>query len=86
MISEERLKEAARRCEEHILNCLPDPSECEATFSPRFERKMKRFFFKINKPLLFWISGIIAPLLLILLLAVCGVFVFNVAVRASVFG
>ena len=49
MISEERLKEAARRCEEHMLNCLPDPSECEATFSPRFERKMKRFFFKINK-------------------------------------
>lgn len=86
MIPEERLKEAAKRAEEHMLNCLPDPSECEATFSPRFERKMKRFFFKINKPLLFWISRIIAPLLLILLLAVCGVFVFNVAVRASVFG
>ena len=86
MISEERLKEAARRCEEHMLNCLPDPSECKATFSPRFEQKMKRLFFKINQPLLFWISGIIASLLLILLLAVCGVFVFNVAVRASVFG
>ena len=44
MISEERLKEAARRCEEHMLNCLPDPSECKATFSPRFEQKMKRLF------------------------------------------
>ena len=85
MISEERLKEAARRCEEHMLNCLPDPSECEATFSPRFEQKMKRLFFKINQPLLFWISGIIAPLFLILLLAVCGVLVFNATVRASVF-
>ncbi len=67
MISEERLKEAARRCEEHMLNCLPDPSECEATFSPRFEGKMKRLFFKINHPLIFRISRIISPLLLTLL-------------------
>ncbi|MDE6993717.1 MAG: hypothetical protein K2P41_04730 [Lachnospiraceae bacterium] len=67
MISEERLKEAARRCEEHMLNYLPDPSECEATFSPRFEGKMKRLFFKINHPLIFRISRIISPLLLTLL-------------------
>lgn len=67
MISEERLKEAARRCEEHMLNCLPDPSECKATFSPRFEQKMKRLFFKINHPLIFWIPRVVATLLLTLL-------------------
>lgn len=67
MIPEERLKAAARRTEEHILSCLPDPNESEAAFSPRFERKMKRLFFKINHPLIFWIPRVVATLLLTLL-------------------
>lgn len=50
MISEERLREAARKCEDHMLSCLPEPSECEATFSPRFEQKMEELFLKMGIP------------------------------------
>ncbi len=34
MISDERLREAARQAEEYILASLPEPEDCEATFSP----------------------------------------------------
>lgn len=65
MISEERLSAAAKACGYHILSYLPEPSECKAAFSPRFERKMKKLFFKINHPIQYWMQRSIVVLLLI---------------------
>ena len=42
MISDERLREAARQAEKKLLAGLPEPEDCEATFSPEFKRKMKK--------------------------------------------
>ena len=41
MISDERLREAARQAEKDLLASLPKPEDCEATFSPEFKQKMK---------------------------------------------
>jgi len=41
MISDERLRKAAQKAEESLLASLPDPEDCEASFSPEFERKMR---------------------------------------------
>ena len=40
MISDERLREAVRQAEEYLLASLPEPEDCEATFSPEFNSKM----------------------------------------------
>lgn len=42
MISEERLRLAAQEAGRAIADSLPEPEDCEAEFSPSFERKMKK--------------------------------------------
>ena len=48
MISDERLREAARQAEKNLLASLPEPKDCEATFSPEFKRKMKKLVRRTN--------------------------------------
>lgn len=48
MISDERLREAARQAEKNLLASLPEPEDCEATFSPEFKRKMKKLVRRTN--------------------------------------
>ena len=40
LISDERLRDAARQAEEYLLASLPEPEDREATFSPEFNIKM----------------------------------------------
>lgn len=51
MISDERLREAARQAEKNLLASLPEPEGCEAIFSPEFKRKMKKLVRHINHPI-----------------------------------
>lgn len=86
MISEEELSVAARAYEQYMISCLPEPDECEAVFSSRFERRMKRLIFQTDHPFHFWLQKSAASLLLIVLLGGCGLFAFNTNVRASFLG
>ena len=42
MISEERLRTAARAVSQAMIDSLPEPEDCHHDFSPEFERKMKK--------------------------------------------
>ena len=39
MISEERLRTAARAVSQAMIDSLPEPEDCHHDFSPEFERK-----------------------------------------------
>ena len=41
VLSDERIREAAKKVEEAYLAALPEPEDCEAVFSPEFEQKME---------------------------------------------
>ncbi len=51
MISDKRLREAARQAEKNLLAVLPEPEDCEATFSPEFKRKMKKLIRCTDHPI-----------------------------------
>lgn len=83
MISDERLREAARKVEESMLANLPEPEECEATFSPKFERKMEKLLRRIDHPIRKRIMKAVACLLLVFLVGGGGVLTFSVEARAA---
>ena len=51
MISDKRLREAARQAEKNLLASLPEPEDCEATFSPEFKQKMKKLVCRTDYPI-----------------------------------
>ena len=51
MIFDERLREAARQAEKKLLASLPEPEDCEATFSPEFKQKMKKLVCRTDHPI-----------------------------------
>ena len=63
MISEKELREAARRYEKALLADLPEPEDCPATFSPAFERKMKKLILRTDHPVRFWTLRLLPVLL-----------------------
>ena len=66
MISDKELREAARRYEKARLRALPEPEDCEATFSPDFERKMKKLIFRTDHPVRYWLPWLLGLLLALL--------------------
>ena len=48
MISEERLRLAAQEAGRAIAASLPEPEDCQAEFSPSFERKMKKLIWRAD--------------------------------------
>lgn len=83
MISDERLREAARKVEESMLASLPEPEECEATFSPEFERKMEKLIHRTDHPVRHRIMKAVACFLLVVLLGGGSVLTFSVEARAA---
>lgn len=83
MISDERLREAARKVEESMLASLPEPEECEATFSPEFERKMERLLRRADHPIRKRIMKAVACFLLAVLVGGGSVLTFSVEARAA---
>ena len=86
MISDERLREAARKVEESMLASLPEPEECEATFSPEFERKMKKLIRRTDHPIRHRIIKAVACFLLVVLVGGGSVLTFSVEARAAFIG
>ena len=83
MISDERLREAARKVEESMLASLPEPEECEATFSPEFERKMEKLLHRADHPIRKRIMKAVACFLLAVLVGGGSVLTFSVEARAA---
>lgn len=71
MISEQDLRDAARRLEKAALDALPEPKDCPAQFSKPFERKMKRLIFRTDHPVLCLLLRLLPVLLVLLLLRCC---------------
>lgn len=86
MISEKELQAAARKCEKAMMDSLPDPDECDAVFSPKFERRMKKLILQTDHPFRYWIQKSVACFLLIVLLGGGGLITFSTEVRAAFFG
>lgn len=63
MISDKELREAARQYEQALLRALPEPEDCEAAFSPDFERKMKKLIFRVDHPIRYWLRRLLPVLL-----------------------
>ena len=83
MISDERLREAARKAEESLLASLPEPEECEATFSPEFERKMEKLIRRTKHPIRHRIMKAVACFLLVILVGGSSVLTFSMEARAA---
>ena len=77
MISDERLREAARQAEENLLASLPKPEECEATFSPEYKRKMKKLARRTDHPVIYWVQKAVACILLTILIGGGSVLAFS---------
>ncbi len=86
MISHERLCEAAQQAEKALLASLPDPEECKATFSPGFERKMKKLVKRTDHPIAYWVQKSVASFLLIVLLGGGSVLALSTEARAAFVG
>lgn len=86
MISDERLREAARKAEESLLASLPEPEECEATFSPEFERKMEKLIHRAKHPIRHRILKAVACFLLVILVGGGSVLTFSMEARAAFVG
>lgn len=83
MISDERLREAARKAEESILATLPEPEDCEVTLSPECESKMKKLIRHTNHPIRHRIMKAVACFLLAVLFGGGSVLIFSVEARAT---
>lgn len=86
MISDERLREAARKVEESFLASLPEPEDCEVTFSPEFERKMEKLIQRTKHPIRRRIMKAVACFLLAVLISGGSILTLSAEARAVFVG
>ena len=86
MISDKELHDAARKVEEAILAPLPEPEECEETFSPKFERRMKKLIRRVDHPVQYWMQKSVACFLVALLLGSSCLLALSSEARAAFWG
>lgn len=64
MISDNDLREAARAREKAVLDAMPEPEDCPATFSRGFHRKMLKLIRRVDHPVLWWLTRLLPVLAL----------------------
>ena len=85
MISEEMLKKAAAEADQAIRDSLPAPAECEHEFSPSFQRKMRRTFWKAKHHVIYKLPKYAACFILAVALASGTWLTVDVEARAAFF-
>lgn len=83
MISDERLREAARKVEESMLASLPDPEECKVPPPPEIERKMEKRSRRASHPIRHRVMKAVACFLLVVLLGGGSVLTLSADARAA---
>lgn len=86
MISDKELHDAARKVEEAVLASLPEPEECKETFSPKFERRMKKLIRRVDHPVQYWMQKSVACFLVALLLGSSCLLALSSEARAASWG
>lgn len=86
MISEERLRTAARAVSQALIDSLPEPEDCHHDFSPEFERKMKKLIRRSRHWGLYQGLKRAACFFLVLLLSSGAFLTVNAEAREIVFG
>ncbi len=86
MISDKELHDAARKVEEAVLASLPEPEECKETFSPKFERRMKKLIRRVDHPVQYWMQKSVACFLVALLLGSSCLLALSSEARAAFWG
>ena len=86
MISDKELHDAARKVEEAILASLPEPEECKETFSPKFERRMKKLIRRVDHPVQYWMQKSVACFRVALLLGSSCLLALSSEARAAFWG
>ena len=86
MISEERLRTAARAVSQAMIDSLPEPEDCHHDFSPEFERKMKKLLRRSRHWGLYQGLKRAACFFLVLLLSSGAFLTVNAEAREIVFG
>lgn len=86
MISEERLRTAARAVSQAMMNNLPEPEDCHHDFSPEFTRKMQKLLRRGRHWGLYQGLKRVACFFLVLLLSGGAFLTVNAEAREIVFG
>lgn len=86
MISDERLREAARKVEESMLASLPDPEECKVPPPPEIERKMEKRYRRASHPIRHRMMKAVACFLLVVLVGGGSVLTLSADARATFVG
>lgn len=81
---DEELRLALEEYDEVILASLPEPSQCDHQFSPRFERKMRTLCRRAKHPVAYQTLRRVACVLLALLALFGSIMAFNSEARAAV--
>lgn len=86
MITDEMLAQAAAELADAINESLPEPSECNHQFSPRFEKKMKRLIRKTHHPIFYRTLRTVASIVLVILIGFGSTLAVSAEAREIVFG
>lgn len=86
MITDEMLAQAAAELADAINESLPNPSECNHQFSPRFEKKMKRLIRKTHHPVFYRSLRTVASIVLVIMIGFGSTLAISAEARENVFG
>ena len=86
MISDEMLRIAAEEYEEALLSSLPEDAGGDHTFSPGFERKMRRLCHRVKYASVYSTLRRAACAVVVLVLSASMLLLCNTEVRAAMFG